>query len=133
MPTTAVLDPNVFSFAFDIVDIIPALLKVVVEREYKKIAPGQAVETIIHLVDNMTTPGRRYPFTPIDPPTVEIYSPIDTVILAAVAMRQVGDGVFSYSHQTTTGYISGDYSAIFRCSNGDKDMVTSKHVIFTVQ
>lgn len=133
MPTTAVLDINVFSFGFDIVDIIPALLKVIVEREYRHIAPGQAVETVIHLIDNMTTPGKRYPFTPANLPTIEIYSPLDVVTLAATNMPQIGDGIFTYSHQTTTAYITGAYSAIFRCTNGAKDMVTKKHVIFTVK
>lgn len=133
MPTTAVLDSNVFDFAFDIVDVIPALLKVVLEREYRAIAAGQAVETVIHLIDNITTPGRQFPFTPVVPPTIEIYSPTDTVILAATAMRQIGDGIFTHSHQTTTGYAVGPYSSIFRCTNGDKTMVTKKHTTFVIK
>lgn len=132
--TTAVFDSNVFDFAFDIVDIIPALLKVIVEREYSAIAAGQAVETVIHLIDNMTTPGRSYPFTPVVPPTIEIYGPLDTSVLAATAMRQVGDGIFSYSFQTVSStHPVGHYSALFRCTNGDKTMVTKKHVIFTIK
>lgn len=133
MPTTAVFDSNVFDFAFDVVDVIPALLKVVVEREYRAIAAGQATEVVIYLIDNMTTPGRRYPFTPINPPTLQIYGPLDTSILTATAMRQVGDGIFSYSYQTLTSFSVGHYSAIFRCTNGDKEMVTKKHVIFTIE
>jgi hypothetical protein len=133
MPTTAVLDGNVFGFAFDVVDIIPSLLKVVVERESRKIAAGQAVEVAIHLIDISTTPGRRYPFTPLQPPNIEIFDPLDVVILTITDMRQVGDGVFSYSYQTIQNFISGDYSAIFRCTNGDYDMVTKKHVIFTIE
>lgn len=133
MPTTAVFDINVFDFTFDIVDTIPALLKVVVEREYRTVAPGQAVEVVIHLIDNMTTPGRRYPFTPAELPTIQIYDPLDISILAETNMRQVGDGIFTYTYQTTTNHIVGPYSAIFRCTNGTAMMVTKKHIIFTIQ
>jgi hypothetical protein len=132
--TTAVFDSNVFDFAFDVVDIIPALLKVIVEREYSAIAAGQAAEAVIHLIDNMTTPGRSYPFTPVVAPTIEIYGPLDTSVLTATAMRQVGDGIFSYSFQTISGtHPVGHYSALFRCTNGDKNMVTKKHVIFIIK
>lgn len=133
MATTAVLDSNVFSFGFDIIDVIPALLKVVVEREYHHIAAGQAVDTVIHLVDTITTPGRKYPFTPAEAPTIQIYDPLDISILAATAMLQIGEGIFNYTHQTTTSYILGSYSAIFRCTNGTRDMITKKHVIFTIK
>lgn len=130
--TTAVFDVNVFDFAFDVVDVIPALLKVVVERPYRAIAAGQGIAVVVHLIDNTTTPGRSFPFNPVTLPTIEIFSPEDISILAESYMRQIGDGVFSYSYQTAPSHQVGNYSAIFRCVNGSKTMMTKKHVVSVI-
>ena len=128
--TTAVLDRLVFDFGFDIVDVVPALLKVLVERQYKTVAAGQSVSVTIYLIDNMTTPGRSYPFTAPIPPEVQFYTPLDISLGSAVSMRQSGDGIYSY--EITAPATVGTYAAIFTCTNGLAEMVTKKHSVFTV-
>jgi hypothetical protein len=129
--TTAVFDTLVFDFAFDTVDVIPALLKLLVEPQYGKIAAGQTVAITIYVIDNMTTPGRSYPFNTPTEPAIELFSPGDVSLGAAAAMRQVGTGIYTYSH-LTNGDSLGPYSAVFTLTNGNVEMVSKKHVVFTI-
>ncbi len=132
MPTTAVFDKLVFSFGFDIADIVPTILRVGLERQYYKIAPGQSVPVTLYIIDTNTTPNRRFMFTPAVGPFITIYSPSDTQYLAVTLMPQRETGVFTYTCQTATTDELGSYSAIFTATNGDEEMVSKKHHIFTM-
>ncbi len=130
--TTAVFDKLVFDFGFDIVDIIPVILKAVVDRQYYHIAAGQEAAVTLYVIDNMTTPGKRYLFNPALGPYINIFKPDNTQFLAATAMPQVETGVFTYTVFTTPTDQLGPYSAIFTATNGDVAMVSRKYHLFTI-
>jgi hypothetical protein len=153
--TTAVLDKVVFDFSYDIVDVLPVVYKVSVPREYQKVHAGQSVAITIHIIDNMTTYGRRYPFNPIEQPVMTLYSPSDEQLGNPVNMSNIGTGIYTYTWQTySTGksqspildgnvydetpfdtigdYVPGPYSARFSARNGSAIMITRKHVVFTI-
>lgn len=130
--TTAAFQADAFDFGFDDIDIIPVLFKVVVEPPYARIEAGQSVSITIYIIDNISTPGKLYPFTLITAPSVEFFSPTDVSLGAAVLMMQRGDGVYSYTHLTDDNDAKGAYSAVFTAANGTSEMDTKKHVVFTI-
>jgi len=130
--TTAVFDKLVFSFSFDITDIAPVIFKVLIERQHWHIAAGQAVPITLYVIDNMTTPGKRYLFNPAVGPSITIYKPDNTVEQTAIGMPQVETGIFTYLHQTALSDTVGPYSAVFTASNGDTEMISKKYHIFTI-
>lgn len=130
--TTAVFDKLVFDFGFDIVDIVPVILRVSLDRQYYRIAAGQSVPVTLYVIDNSTTPSRRFMFTPAIGPFITVYKPDNTVFIATVQMPQVERGVFTYICQTATADTVGAYSAVFTATNGDEEMVSKKHHIFTI-
>jgi len=132
MPTTAVLDVLVFDFAFDIVDIAPVILRVQLDRQYYRVSSGQSVPVTLYIIDNSTTPNRRFMFTPPEGPFITIYNPVNTVVVNAVQMPQREQGVFTYICPTTTYTILGLYSAIFTATNGAEEMVSKKYGLFTL-
>ena len=130
--TTATFDKLVFDFAFDIIDVAPVIFKVLIERQYHLIAAGQAVPITLYLINNMTTPGKRYLFTPAIGPFITIYKPDSTIQQAATVIPPVETGIFTYLHQTDPTDAIGPYSAIFTASNGDTDMISKKYHLFTI-
>ena len=130
--TTAAFQADAFGFGFDTFDIPPVLFKVAVEPPSRIIQQGQTATITIYVIDNSSTPGKKYPFTLITAPSITLYAPDNTVYQASALMRQIGDGIYSYTKPTTGDITVGPYSASFTAVNGTSEMATEKHVVFTV-
>ena len=130
--TRAIFDKGVFSFSFDVVDIVPILLRVNVKDVLQRIEAGQAVVIIIHIGDQTTTYGRTYLFNPGEFPEITLYKPDNTVLLAATDMDQIEQGIYRHRQQTSVTDLAGAYSAVFTAVNGSMTMKSRKHVVYTI-
>lgn len=154
--TTAVLDINVFDFAYHIANTVPTLHKVIVDPLHKKIMAGQSVPVSCQIMDVHSIPGRRFLFNLTQMPTITLYNPLNERMFPPIYMFQSSVGTYSYIFNTSalpTGpfdrsvfdedvdfdvtqstfvYIPGAYSAVFTAVNGTVYMKTAKHVVFTV-
>lgn len=154
--TTAVLDKNVFDFGYHIADSIPAVWKVSVAREYQMIQAGQTVNIVVHICDNMSTYGRRYPFNPAVYPVMILFDPLGNVIgpyegytfdpfasdaltmdtIATLAdfftTAQIGTGQYSFTYTTHDDALPGLYSSRFFAVNGTAQMWTRKQGVYTI-
>lgn len=125
------LDPEVFSFMFDITDVAPSILKVSIPEVYRRVAAGQHVPITVYIVNNSTTPGRIFLMNPTTGPLISIYSPLDTIIETELAMEQLDIGTYTYVYDTTT-LTPGPYAAVFSAANSTKEMLSKKYMIFTL-
>lgn len=130
MPT---FDPNVFDQGvFDSIFAIPLLYKVYLSRESRVVSLGESVNFTIHLMQNMTTFGRRFDIIPDTSVEVELSNPDKTVNTAFADMEHLTDGKYFYVHDVGISDQVGAYSARFKAVNGDKIMLTPKMTLFEV-
>lgn len=128
-----VFDSVVFdSSIFDALFGVPALFKVTLEREYKKITPGQAVSFSIKITDDSSTPGHKTLFNTATMPQVQIYNPDHSIKVAFTNMINSGVGVYRYDYQTLINDAKGTYTAAFKAINGDKTMLTLPVALYEV-
>lgn len=132
MPSAVVFDPLVFDFGFDSVDIVPVILKVQVDRQYSKVTIGQSVPITLYIINNSSTPNRRFMFTPPEAPTITIFTPTNVEVVTDDPMPQRGVGVFTYICHTTLLSTLGLYSAVFAVESGTAGMVSKKYGLFTL-
>ncbi len=131
--STAVFDSNVFDVGvFDALEITPALYKVVVEKMFRKVVPGQSLQMYIYIKNVETTPGRYVDYNPGEIPQVEIYMPNGSIKQAYIDMYNISTGVYGYQHTVGTNDTVGAYTARFKALNGNKVMLTPKIVMFEV-
>lgn len=129
----AVFDPVVFDPGiFDATDPIPTLLKVRVYPRHRMVKGGQGVTIVIYIVNVDTTPGRVFTLDPSVLPQIALYGPDGSVVQAATDMVSVSPGEYRYQRDTSVNDTSGPYSAVFTASNGDRDMVTPKMVVYSI-
>src|SRR5262245_41813117 len=132
-PTTAPLDIVVFDFSFDVADILPVVWRIGVEEVYRFIQAGQSVAVTVHIIDNMTTFGRRYPYNPSIPPTMSVYYPDGTLVTGSpFSMANLTIGIYTYTYNTQQSDPLGLYTATFHTINGTASMYTRKAGIFTI-
>lgn len=128
-----VFDYNVFDWSMAIMDVIPTLNKVIMEREFYIVEQGQAVNIVINIQDIMSTVGARYNFDPDTTPQIEIYNPDGSVAVVLTNMNFLSiTGMYGYQHQTDDESQQGAYTARFTAVNGTMTMLTDKIHIFTV-
>lgn len=132
-PLTAVFDWNVFDWSFHIMDAIPTVNKVIVERGFRKVEQGQAVHVVVNIQDIMTTPGARYDFNPGTTPQIEIYNPDRTVKVALSNMVYLArTGHYGYQHQTDADDQVGIYTGRVKAVNGSMTAMSDLMVLFEV-
>lgn len=131
--STAVFDSNVFDVGtFEALEITPALYKVVVEKVFRKVVPGQSLSMYIYIKNIETTPGRSLDYNPGETPQVEIYTPSGTIKQAFTNMYNISTGVYGYQHTVGVSDVVGAYTARFKALNGGKVMLSPKIVMFEV-
>jgi hypothetical protein len=111
-------------------DIIPAFDKIIIERNFQKIALGQAVSLICSIQDITTTPGQHFQFDPSVTPQIEIFNPDNTIKVGFSNMTFISTGVYGYEHQTLYSDQIGMYTARFKAVDGTKTGITNKRVVF---
>lgn len=144
---SAVFDSNVFDVTFDIFFGVPALLKVNVEPEFRRVLPGQVVIINAYIV-NLASPSRRFLFNPDVPPTITILNPDRTIKVANGDMINTSVGVYQYRHQTGIQFDSlvfdedafdtlandavGVYTGFFTASDGNMFMHSNPQELYEV-
>lgn len=145
MPT---LDPLVFdSTVFDALFGVPTLLKVTVDREYRKVVSGAVVIINVYVIDTLR-PNHRYLFNPVEGPCITVYYPDKTIKVSNAFMLNMEVGIYQYRHQTgivfdDTVFDSavfdivnpdpiGIYTASFAARDGNSNMKTIPQEVFEV-
>lgn len=143
-----VFDPLVFDFiTFDAAYGIPAVLKVDVPREFKKVTSGQIV--IINLfVADVSNPSLKFLYNPDQAPKITMYYPDGTEKIVNGVMTRIDVGVYQYLHQTGIIFDStvfdpvvfdtvstdpiGVYTGIFTIQDGYNFSRTVKYELYEV-
>ena len=95
-----VFDPLVFDpIAFDASYGIPAVLKVDVPREFKRIRSGQVVVINLFVAD-VSNPLQKFLYSPDLAPRITVYYPSGVVKVLNTVMTKLDVGIYQYLHQT---------------------------------
>lgn len=145
--TMPVYDSNVFDIPFDTMFGIPAVLKVDVPREHRKILSGHVVIVTVFVI-NVIDPAHKYLFNPSSPPIISIFHPDGTNLIFAAPMFNISTGMYQYRHQTGVRFDSqvldvavfdsgfpdplGVYTAHFYVSDGPYAALTTPVEIYEV-
>lgn len=128
--TLAAFQLNAFQWSFQVADVIPAFIEIIVPREFQRIQLGQDCFVTVKIADIYTTLGIRELFNPASTPQIQIYNPDGTIKTAFTNMTFISTGTYGYQHTTSASDQSGEYTAQFRATNGTVDSITLQQVIF---